>query len=117
MTDEEKISELRKWRKTYRRLNKDFEKIESALGSCADWPLWETVWKGFEAYTDTLSRLIGDNDKWLDWFCYENDMGAKGYEAGHGDNVRPIKTLDDLLDLIGRRDDQNTGDTEGVRQL
>lgn len=47
-----------------------------------------------------VAALIGDTEIGLDWFIYENDCGAKGYEAGIDGDLRPIRTIDDYLWLV-----------------
>lgn len=37
---------------------------------------------------------------WIDWFIYENDIGERGGEAGYDGNHKPVKTIDDVLDLM-----------------
>jgi len=37
---------------------------------------------------------------WIGWFIYENYFGKSGYEAGYNDNLKKIKTLNDLWRLI-----------------
>ena len=50
---------------------------------------------------DSTAAAIGDDmHKWLDWFIHENDCGRKGYEAGYEGRIKPIRTIEDLLDLI-----------------
>lgn len=47
-----------------------------------------------------VAALIGDTENGLNWFIYENDCGAKGYEAGIDGDLRPIRTIDDYLWLV-----------------
>lgn len=37
---------------------------------------------------------------WLEWFVYENDCGDRGHDAGYDGNHKPVKTIDDILDLM-----------------
>ena len=41
---------------------------------------------------------------WIGWFVYENDFGKKGYEAGYDGNMKPIKTISNLWDLLKDED-------------
>ena len=47
-----------------------------------------------------VMQKIGDDSNWLDWFIFENDCGEKAMEAGYDKNLKPIKTIDDLIELI-----------------
>ena len=46
------------------------------------------------------AEAIGDKHEWLEWFVLENDCGRKGHEAGYEKRLKPIRTVDDLLDLL-----------------
>jgi hypothetical protein len=43
---------------------------------------------------------IGDASGWLAWYWLENDMGNKGMEAGYNGNLKKIRFVDELLELI-----------------
>lgn len=48
-----------------------------------------------------------DVNGWIDWYIYDNEFGKREFEAGYDGNVKPIKCLDDLFELI---DEGNTKD-------
>jgi hypothetical protein len=102
MTKNEMLTHLQEWAATHDRLDQEWDRMSGAFGvSMVETPLWRASWGVFEAYTKTLGDLIGDpGGGWLDWFCYENDMGGKVHEAGYDGQMRPIETLGDLADLI-----------------
>jgi hypothetical protein len=100
MTKAEKLAALQYWQTAYKNLDAAFDSLKPALGYLVGGALWDAVWFTFVQYTEILEQLLGDDSGWLSWHCYENDMGAKGYEAGYGEDLRPIEDLDDLLWLI-----------------
>ena len=51
-------------------------------------------------FGDSLAELVGDGYEWLNWYCFDNDMGKKAYEAGWEGDMRPITQAADLLWLI-----------------
>lgn len=53
-----------------------------------------------KAITKVTAELIGDCEKWLAWYQHENDMGARGLEAGPSGQAREIRCLEDLLWVI-----------------
>lgn len=58
----------------------------------------------FQHRTDVLAEHLGAGD-WLDWFCWENEMGAKGLAAGVTStkgkvHSKPIRTVKQLLKII-----------------
>ena len=51
-------------------------------------------------YIELLEDTFGDRGSWIQWFIFENDWGRREYEAGFKGNMLPIKTTEDLYDLI-----------------
>ena len=52
------------------------------------------------SYCGLLSEALGDSDEWIAWYCFENDFGAKKFEAKYDGKEKPIRNLDDLWRLI-----------------
>ncbi len=100
MTKAEKLAALQDWQTAYKNLDAAFDLLKPALGYLWEGSIWDASWFTFERYTEVMSDLVGDDSGWLNWYCYENDMGAKGHEAGYGEDLRTIEDLDDLLWLI-----------------
>lgn len=88
------------WKVRYEQMEKLLAGLLPVFGCHPESQLHETLWFLFDGHTTTLARLLGDEGGWLEWFCHENDMGAKGHEAGYDGDMRPIKTLEDLYMLI-----------------
>lgn len=64
-------------------------------------PLYTAVFELLDVAILAAASAIGDSaGEWLDWFVHDNDCGRKAYEAGYNDNLKPIRTVEDLLDLI-----------------
>lgn len=57
-----------------------------------------------------LEEVIGDDDKWVEWYIYENDCGGRGFEAGYDGIKKPINSVDDLVELI--RESKMRGNSE-----
>jgi hypothetical protein len=74
--------------------------IHSSIGLDINGPMYDTVWKLFDAYTGTLSVEVGDFCGWLEWHHAENEMGAKAMAAGYDGKLRKVKTLAHLYRLI-----------------
>jgi hypothetical protein len=91
---------LQKWAAMHDGLERLMGNAEAVFGALVDSPFFETSWKNFDTYTDTLAQLIGDQGDWMTWFYSENAMGAKGLEAGYDKRDQPIKTLAHLAALI-----------------
>lgn len=56
----------------------------------------------FEAYREQVRSRIDDKEDWIGWFMYENDFGARGFNAKPSDKheLKEIRTVDDLVWLI-----------------
>ena len=74
--------------------------VESSIGLDPNGPMFDTVWKLFDAYTGTLSVEVGDFCGWLEWYQADNDMGAGKKEAGYDGQLIAIASLEDLYLLI-----------------
>lgn len=88
---------------------KSFEAVTSAMGLQVESPLNEAFYSVFHTafiaieHAATGEAPIKDEvgyEGWLDWFIYENGCGERGHEAGYDGNMNPIRTVDDLLDLM-----------------
>lgn len=100
MTRQEKLKLLQNWKQCHDNILTLMESLEPAFGSLINSKLSEQLWHNFYILTETTEKFLGSNYNWLEWYCWDNQMGAKRLDAGHGGNMRPIKSLDDLLDLL-----------------
>lgn len=91
---------LGEWQAHAAAIEKMMTGIKTSIGLDIDGPLFDTVWGTFNAYTRALAVEVGDLGRWLDWYYAENEMGAQGLGAGYDGQTIPIKTLDDLFELI-----------------
>lgn len=91
---------LTDWQAHHGRIEKLMDGIKSSIGLDIDGPMFDTVWRLFEAYTGALAVEIGDFGGWLAWHCSENEMGLRAHAAGYDGKLRKIKTLANLFWLI-----------------
>ena len=61
----------------------------------------------YTAFSELVMRSLAlvDDNGWIDWFIYENDLGLKGMKAGYVDELpsgelTPITDINGLVDLI-----------------
>lgn len=97
---ENSLALLTDWHRHYQCVDALLNDIKASMGLNPEGRLFETVWKLFDAYSATLGVELGDYYGWLEWFQVENDMGAKGLEAGYDNSTKPILTLEDLYELL-----------------
>lgn len=97
---ENTLALLREWQQHHDDVATLMDGIKASIGLDIDGPMFDIVWKLFDAYTGALSAEVGDFGCWLSWYGSENQMGALRMDAGYDGKTKPIKTLDDLCWLI-----------------
>ena len=70
-----------------------------------DSPVCNAMYTAHDLLVERTSELVGDTERWLDWFIVENDCGRLG-KAPDG-NVTPIRSAGDLLKLMFGGDDES----------
>ena len=110
MTPAEKLSALRAWEAHVKAISAVYEADRLACGADIESPRWRAVYGLLEAHTMMVAQAIAPDDatarevaEWLDWW-QELDFGARAREAGiAGQEMREIRTLEDLLWIIEAR--------------
>lgn len=99
MTKKEKMMLLREWQRTIQNSKKSVDLLATAVGTKYG-PLQHSVFTLQAVYTRAISMLLGCSGEWLEWYAVENEMGAKGLVAGFDGDLKPVRNLSDLLNLI-----------------
>jgi len=82
MTKKEKLKLLQDWEKQFHVTDKAWKCLKLLFGNIdCDSAVGKAIWQTFTLYTDALSKSIGDTGAWLNWYCWENNMGADGKKA------------------------------------
>jgi hypothetical protein len=97
----EKLETLERFLDDYRAVDAAYKAARDAMGVEVDGPLFNPVFRALESYLQMTAAAIGDECGSLEWFVHDNDMGRGVLTAGAADDMREIKTADDLLWLIG----------------
>lgn len=100
MTPAEKLAALQRWQAAIERSDALIDPVIMALGLSPESAVSNAVWGLQSAFTREVGAIVGDTGDWLNWHVHENDMGKRGFSAGPGEDLRPIRTLADLLWLI-----------------
>lgn len=95
------------WQKHHAATNKMMDGIQQCIGMDPNGPLFEIVWRLFDAYTDALAAQLGDFCGWLSWYFMENDFGANGMAAGYDGKTKAIKKPEHLYSLIAESRKRN----------
>ena len=95
-------NDLEKWMFLFKRVEKDYLLLKNAFSASPESQVVGTMYDLFLAYTEVLSKNLGDKDCLLDWYIWENDCGKKEFlaKASNWEKSRKIKNLKDLEDLI-----------------
>lgn len=59
--------------------------------------LQNSIWSSIETVISFF-----DPEGWIMWYILENEYGTKGYDAGYKGDMKPIKTPEDLLQLMNK---------------
>lgn len=92
---------LKDWESIYRHWQVQYDAL-NALTKCGpDAPITLAMGRMWDAYSNLIAREVGDENDWLDWYCWENDMGAKGLEvtSTSGKTIK-VKTVAHLARVI-----------------
>lgn len=81
MTHAERLSLIREWHGHTLELQQRWDEFRKLLGSPADSPLGNAVWRAADGYTQQVSARVGDDLDWLDWWHYECGLGANPQQA------------------------------------
>lgn len=109
MTQEQKLAALTRWQQAMEQADAALNPVISLLKLEPESPVCEAVWRLQRVLIDTTADLVGDQGDWLDWYAHENEMGRKGYEAGPPWQQREIRTLEDLLWILGSHAQDSAG--------
>ncbi len=98
---------LANWAAKRSRIDAEYAKMKCLFGADPDCSPVKAMYDTFGHYTEVLSKLLGDEDGWLDWYSWENDNGAAKLKAkaSNWKESKPIVTTDDLLSLIANKKD------------
>jgi hypothetical protein len=100
MNKEQKLVALKMWESTINESDSVFDPMIEMMGLHPDGALCELVGRLQSDLTESVSMAVGDTNGWLAWYWLENDMGNKGMEAGYNGNLKKIRFVDELLELI-----------------
>lgn len=99
MKTKERIERIKVWQKVMADMDKQ-QSVLMAITGGMDGPLFVAIGEIQARYTDAIAEIIGDDEKWLDWWWLECDYGKSAKEAALDSDMRPIRTPQDLAGLI-----------------
>lgn len=87
--------------RVYKDMNDTWNSMNDVLGYVTDSPVGNASWKAFDKYVQMTSLVIGDEGEWISWFVFENECGNKAGKVKVNGKEKAIKTVSDLLLVIG----------------
>lgn len=99
MNKQEKIKLIQNYLVSLKRLCNFMDKIGEFAEVKEDY--FEDAYSVTSCAEDMLAQLVGDKADWISWYIWENDCGKRGMEAGELGNLKEIRSVGDLVELIG----------------
>ena len=93
-----------RWVDTARSVEDQFGLLDKTLPCHPESPFRSAVWGMFDAYTQTLAKILGDENGWLEWFAFECDFGkdAKEVQFSDGETLLVVGASDLLAVMRGK---------------
>ena len=92
---------LLEWQRIYGQWQAQYEVLQALTKCGPEAPIALAMGHMWDAYTAAVAREVGDENDWLEWYCWENDMGAKGLEVtSTGGKTINVKTVAHLARVI-----------------
>lgn len=100
-TTAEIAPKLLEWQRIYNDWQAQYETLQALTRCGPEAPIALVMGRMWDAYTSAVAREVGDTNDWLDWYCWENDMGTKGLEvtSTSGKTIK-VKTVAHLARVI-----------------
>ena len=101
MTHKERMTLLKQWESQIFAVDNLRKNIEAVFGDCIESEFFRVISNLEMKYTRVMAELIGDAD-WMEWYWFENDMGARGHEAkaSNWKKLRKVTNIEVLCKLI-----------------
>lgn len=75
------IQRLTEWQRIYDQWQAQYEALQALTRCGPEAPIALAMGQMWDAYSRAVAREVGDENDWLEWYCWENDMGAKQLEV------------------------------------
>lgn len=100
ITKERRAHIIKEWAKRIAAIEAAHADLYRLTLAAPESPLIDAGTRIADAYTHATSELVGDTNEWLTWFRLENDMGAKALAAGFEPKIVPVRTVEQLIEII-----------------
>lgn len=100
MSLKEKEASVLKWNAVTLSYLNEVEKLIQLVGASVESPLLTALYTLYDEYTGSVQRELNDEFKWLDWYVWDNEMGAKKLEASIGGKFISVCSIQDLMRVM-----------------
>lgn len=104
MTIEERIEKvlpiLKEWERLQKSVNKTYDDYSKITLCSPESPMWESIHNIGDAYTKSISKFVSDEDEWLPWYQFDNDMGQSGLEVMLKEELVKVTCIEKLAYVI-----------------
>ena len=81
------------------------QEIYLVLGKWEEWagienPISSATYRMIDNYVDSVSELVGDDNKWISWYIFDNQFGRGGLEATSGGVPHHVDSVKKLVQWI-----------------
>jgi hypothetical protein len=95
------LPRLLEWEGAYTDWRVQYKALQALTNCGPEAPIAIAMGCMWDAYSNCLGREIGDTGDWLNWYCWENEMGAKGLGVkSAGGKVIKVKTIEQLATVM-----------------
>ena len=106
MTHAEKVILLTSLQVTVKESQQALKRVYEVFGCNPEGRFQESIYNLQAFAIKAAATAVGDTADWVDWYAYENEWGAKKYEAGHENDMRPICNVEDLIWVMENGSDE-----------
>lgn len=103
---------LNEWENTLLRVEDNMDELNKVLGCSPEYPLWESINKLADRYTDLVSEKVGDDNELLSWYRFDNGYGCNNLKAGKGEDLKPVTDVEGLLPFLREVTEKDRADNE-----
>lgn len=81
-------------------IHRHIDALKSTLNPGPGCPLYNAVFELLNVAIMATAEALGDDEERVWWMVHENECGRRGHEAWYINALKPIRTAEDLLELI-----------------
>ena len=82
------------------KIDESFDAMETLFGDLTGGDLYESVYKLFDSFIDSMCISHGININWLTWFIYDNEFGDEGLDCNLNGKLYTIDDIDSFADFL-----------------